>query len=135
MAESFAHDLRSRSRFVRDAPGVVVLRPNPRQLRALELTSWAEARVGNLGASPTRELLYSELLLLQREYMRLLQRAKPSQKRPLQDAHHAAYERLEALLNEIAPPQTTKPRQPKTPAPPVPPPGVDIGDLEGSPWA
>ena len=84
---------------------------------------------------PTRELLYSELLLLQKEYMRLLQRAKPSQKRPLQDAHQSAYERLEALLNAIAPPQTTKPRRPKPPAPAVPPPGVDIGDLEGSPWA
>lgn len=82
---------------------------DPRQASAEALLTYAAGRVEKLPEKPSRELLHSELLLLQKEYMRLLRRSKPSQKPALQRAHESAYERLEALLDDIAPPLTTKP--------------------------
>jgi hypothetical protein len=115
MSESSDRRLFARSRFagrVGQEAGIAVIRPDPRRATAEELTEYAERRVGKLPDRPSRELLHSELLLLQKEYVRLLRRSRPSQRPPLQAAHELAFDRLEALLDDIDPPLTTKPRTP-----------------------
>jgi hypothetical protein len=113
MDAGFGDELAARSRF-RRPPGRVAPAGNGgvTQAAARELADYAAGRLGRLPERPSRELLYSELLLLQRAYVRLLRRCEPPQQRPLQAAHEAAYARLEDRLDQIDPPLTTRPRRP-----------------------
>jgi len=124
VSEDFAERLAARSRYRGRGTGrsadLTIVRTNPRRVPAAALEAWAVGRIEKLPERTHRELLHSELLLLQKRYAEILVDAKPSQRRPLQEAHLAAYRRLQAILDDADPPLTTTPPKPRKPKPAAP---------------